>query len=107
MVARTLADSLRPMDSFGRWGAGEFVAVVTNTTEDGLRVVAERCRRLVEQSALDAGPSRIRVTVSAGGSMARAGDSPETVMERAGRLMYRTKTGGRNRVEFEELAGAR
>jgi diguanylate cyclase (GGDEF)-like protein/PAS domain S-box-containing protein len=106
MVARTLAASLRPADSFGRWGGEEFVAVVTNTTEDGLRVVAERCRRLVEQSALEAGPGRIRVTVSAGGSMARAGDTPEALIERADRLMCRAKTGGRNRVEFEEMAGA-
>jgi diguanylate cyclase (GGDEF)-like protein/PAS domain S-box-containing protein len=107
MVARTLAASLRPMDSFGRWGGEEFVALLTNTTEDGLRVVAERCRRLVEQSALEAGPGRIRVTVSAGGSMARAGDTVETLIERADRLMCRAKSGGRNRVEFEELPGAR
>ncbi|MDP2996865.1 MAG: GGDEF domain-containing protein [Bryobacterales bacterium] len=107
MVARTLAASLRPMDSFGRWGGEEFVAVLTNTTEDGLRVVAERCRRLVEQSALEAGPGRIRVTISVGGSMARAGDTPETLIDRADRLMCRAKTGGRNRVEFEEPAGAR
>jgi diguanylate cyclase (GGDEF)-like protein len=106
MVARTLAASLRSVDSFGRWGGEEFVAVVTNTTEDDLREVAERCRRLVEQSALEAGPIRIRVTVSAGGSMARAGDTAQALMERADRLMYRAKTGGRNRVEFGELAGA-
>jgi len=106
MVTRTLADSLRPEDSFGRWGGEEFVALVTNTTEDGLRAVAERCRRLVEQSVLEAGPGRIRVTVSAGGSMARAGDTAEALIERADRLMYRAKTGGRNRVEFEEMAGA-
>ncbi|MCX6638152.1 MAG: diguanylate cyclase [Acidobacteria bacterium] len=106
MVARTMAASLRPMDSFGRWGGEEFVAVVTNTTKDGLRVVAERCRRLVEQSALEAGPGRIRVTVSAGGSMARAGDTAESLIERADRLMCRAKTGGRNRAEFEEMAGA-
>ena len=61
----------------------------------------------MEQSTPEAGASRIRVTVSAGGSMARAGDTPEAVMERADRLMRRAKTGGRNRVEFEELAGAR
>lgn len=106
MVARTLAASLRPMDLFGRWGGEEFVAVVTNTTEDGLRVVAERCRRLVEQSALEAGPGRIRVTVSTGGSMARAGDTPEALIERADQLMRRAKAGGRNRVELEEMAGA-
>jgi diguanylate cyclase (GGDEF)-like protein len=94
------------MGSFGRWGAGEFVAVVTNATEDGLRAVAERCRRPVERSELKTGPGRIRVTVSAGGSMARAGDTPEALIERADRLMCRAKTGGRNRAEFEEMAGA-
>jgi diguanylate cyclase (GGDEF)-like protein/PAS domain S-box-containing protein len=106
MVARTLAASLRSVDSFGRWGGEEFVAVVANTTEDDLRAVAERCRCLVEQSELEANAGRIRVTVSAGGSMARAGDTTEALIERADRLMCRAKTGGRNRVEFEEMAGA-
>jgi diguanylate cyclase (GGDEF)-like protein/PAS domain S-box-containing protein len=106
MVARTLAASLRSPDSFGRWGGEEFVAVVVNATEDDLRAVAERCRRLVERSELETGSGRVRVTVSTGGSMAQAGDTAEALMERADQLMYRAKTGGRNRVEFEERAGA-
>jgi diguanylate cyclase (GGDEF)-like protein/PAS domain S-box-containing protein len=106
MAARTLAASLRSVDSFGRWGGEEFVAVITNTTEDNLRKVAERCRCLVAQSALEAGPSPIRVTVSAGGVMARTGDTAESLVKRADGLMYRAKTGGRNCVEFDEMAGA-
>jgi PleD family two-component response regulator len=60
----------------------------------------------VAQSALEAGPSPIRVTVSAGGAMARTGDTAKSLIKRADGLMYRAKTGGRNRVEFEEMAGA-
>jgi diguanylate cyclase (GGDEF)-like protein len=61
---------------------------------------------VVAVSELDAGSSQIRVTVSIGATMARADDTPQTLLKRADSLMYRAKAGGRNRVEFTESQGA-
>jgi diguanylate cyclase (GGDEF)-like protein/PAS domain S-box-containing protein len=102
MVARTLGGNLRSVDEIGRWGGEEFVAVITNTTEEHLLMTAERCRKLVAVSALDVGSSQIRVTVSIGATMVRAHDTPHSLLKRADALMYLAKAGGRNRVEFGE-----
>ena len=102
MVARTLGANLRSMDSFGRWGGEEFLAVISNPSAEQLHMVAERCRRLVMQSALEVASRNVQVTVSIGATMARDGDTAASLVERVDRLMYRAKAGGRNRVEFEE-----
>ena len=102
MVARTLEGALRTVDSCGRWGGEEFLAVVSNATVSQLRNAAMRLRALVEQSALEHNGERILVTVSAGGATVRAGDTAGTILERVDRLLFRAKTLGRNRVEIEE-----
>jgi len=102
IVARTLAGSLRTVDSLGRWGGEEFLAVVSNTTAAQLRNAAARLRVLVERSAYEQEGRMLRVTVSAGGATVREGDTVSRLVERADRLMYRAKTLGRNRVEIEE-----
>jgi diguanylate cyclase (GGDEF)-like protein len=99
MVARTLGGNLRSVDAVGRWGGEEFVAVIASATAEHLRLAAERSRKLVAASVLDAGSSRIRVTVSIGATMARADDTPQSLVQRADSLMYRAKAGGGNRVE--------
>ena len=102
MVARTLGGNLRSVDAVGRWGGDEFVAVIANTTAEQLLQTAERSRKLVAASSLDAGLDQIRVTVSIGATMAQAEDTPQSLVQRADSLMYRAKAGGRNRVEFAD-----
>ena len=106
MVARTLGGNLRSVDSFGRWGGEEFIAVITNTSREYLCMVAERSRRLVAESELRAGPHHVRVTVSIGATMAHAGDTIESLVDRADGLLYRAKASGRNRVKFEKSPDA-
>jgi len=99
MVARTLGGNLRSVDAVGRWGGEEFVAVIASATAEHLLLAAERSRKLVAAAVLDAGSSRVRVTVSIGATMARADDTPQSLVQRADSLMYRAKAGGGNRVE--------
>ena len=101
MVARTLGGRLRASDSLGRWGGEEFLALISNTNAENLRATAERSRKMVAQSSLELGVSRIEVTISIGATMVRAGDTPDSLLDRADRLMYQAKTLGRNRVEGE------
>ncbi len=73
--------------------------MVAGATAEHLLLAAERSRKLVAAAVLDAGSNRIRVTVSIGATMARADDTPQSLVERADSLMYRAKAGGGNRVE--------
>ena len=100
MTARTLTNSLRPFDLVSRWGGEEFLALVINVDADSLLVVAEKLRRMVEQSSIVHGSGSVRVTVSIGGTLAEPEDSIEGLVRRADGLMYRSKAEGRNRVSI-------
>jgi len=97
MVASTLASSVRDNDAVFRWGGEEFLAVITNVKPGELNDTAERMCRLVAASALPYGSSTLRVTISAGATLARAADDPQMLVQRADALLYTSKAGGKNR----------
>ncbi len=98
MVAKTLSAVLRPLDVACRWGGEEFVILLSNTTEAGLSIVAERLRMLVENSWIDHEGQRLAVTISVGGSYSVKEDSAASVVDRADRQVYLSKEAGRNCV---------
>jgi len=98
MIARTLLNNSRPFDILGRWGGEEFTAIITNVTEEHLYSIANRFRLLVENSVVHTGSEPIRVTISIGATFAERNDTADTLLRRADRLMYHSKTCGRNRV---------
>lgn len=98
MVARTLAANTRTFDILGRWGGEEFLAVLTNVDAPELASIADRSRLLVRESSLPIEGGRLSVTVSIGGTMSVEGDTVESVLRRADRRMYHSKSNGRNRV---------
>lgn len=100
-VAKTLARSLRPFDLSGRWGGDEFLAVILNVDAAHLGVVAKRVRALIAATRIPLEDNYLSVSVSIGGTLARASDSPETPLNRADLSMYRSKMEGRNRVDLD------
>lgn len=98
MVARTLAHDVREADVVGRWGGEEFLLLVGTTNEAALAMTTERLRSLVAACELDRDPEPVRVTLSLGATMAQPGDTAETLLRRAGDLLYRSKSDGRNRM---------
>jgi diguanylate cyclase (GGDEF)-like protein/PAS domain S-box-containing protein len=102
MVAGALASNSRPFDVFGRWGGEEFVGILRSPDTKGLCAIAERLRTLIRSSFLIYAADRLRVTVSLGATMARQGDTPEELLRRADRLMFQSKTAGRDRVSTDE-----
>jgi len=97
-VANSLREHLRVSDSCGRWGGEEFLALVSNVSGDGLQIVAEKLRALIEHSGIPAGGQALHTTVSIGATMVRPQDSLKELLHRADRLMYESKRAGRNRV---------
>jgi diguanylate cyclase (GGDEF)-like protein/PAS domain S-box-containing protein len=98
MVGRTIAHGLRGSDVPVRWGGDEFVVLLPGIDPEGLAGMAERLRMLVEHSWFDLDGVQVRVTVSVGATMARAGEDADSVVDRADRLMYASKSAGRNVV---------
>ena len=100
MVAKTLKAALRPLDVVCRWGGEEFVILIPNIESEGLAVLAERVRMLVEKSWVDHESERISVTASFGGAVAEQGDTAELVVDRADKQVYLSKESGRNCIHI-------
>jgi diguanylate cyclase (GGDEF)-like protein/PAS domain S-box-containing protein len=82
-AAQTLTGSIRPTDVVGRWQAERFAALIACPAAAGLLSCAERVKRLVSLAGVPWWGERLSVTVSMGGTMVRAGDTVESLMQRA------------------------
>jgi diguanylate cyclase len=96
-VADLLGRNKRAEDFLARIGGEEFVLLLPMTALDGAGAVAEKLRAAIEDAAFRHHGEPVRVTVSAGLTEFRAGDTPTAVYERADRAMYQAKQDGRNR----------
>ena len=96
MVAKTLVNGLRSLDTVCRWGGEEFVVLLPNVNRQAppppppppLAQVAEKLRMLVEKSGLRHEAETLRVTASFGGAVVRVNDTAETVVNRADERLY-------------------
>jgi diguanylate cyclase (GGDEF)-like protein/PAS domain S-box-containing protein len=102
MVSKTMASALRSFDFLGRWGGEEFVAIVVNLDKKELYGIAEKLRHLVGQSGLKLQKENLTVTISSGAVLARSDDTISSLIKRADKLMYQSKTNGRNRVTMDK-----
>jgi diguanylate cyclase (GGDEF)-like protein/PAS domain S-box-containing protein len=102
-VAQALdAGASRSRDLCARLGGEEFVLLLPATDEEAARNVAERCRKLLGQSAIPharSGVGRL-VTVSMGVGTIVPGsqDDAGVFMDRIDRRLYQAKSAGRDRI---------
>src|SRR5271157_3909699 len=82
-VGATLLGAVRAGDVLARWGGEEFAVLVESSDDVGLAETAERLRALVASSEVRLAGVARTVSVSVGGSLARAGDSAETLFARS------------------------
>ncbi len=99
-VANTLVANSRPFDLFGRWGGEEFIGVIRNIDADGIILLGNRMRVLIEHSYLLHNSTKLSVNVSIGATLAREDDTLESMIKRADTLLYESKRQGRNRLTY-------
>jgi len=100
LVGSTMGNCMRAYDMLGRWGGEEFLAIIRFTDEQQFLHVAEKLRTMVENSFLMIEKKTVSVTITLGATLVRPGDTIETLVDRADRLMYKGKQAGRNRISF-------
>lgn len=92
-VAAIIQDSIREVDSLGRWGGDEFILALPRTGVRDAIYTAERIRQNI------AGRSDLDVTLSIGvAAFPEDGDSVEQLVEFADTGLYLSKQRGRNTV---------
>lgn len=107
-IARVLEVCIRDSDIVARYGGEEFVIMATQTTEPGVKVLAERIRSTIESQSIQFADKVLSVTVSIGAALAYPQRGDENfvtrLVETADAAMYESKRRGRNRVTIQSLA---
>ena len=95
-----LQESVRAIDTVGRYGGDEFTILLVDTGQDGALSVADRIRQSVASHVF--GGERgldLRLTISVGVATFPAhGDTRERLLDLADKAMYLAKALGRNHV---------
>jgi PAS domain S-box-containing protein/diguanylate cyclase (GGDEF)-like protein len=90
VTARTLSRNLGTHDMLGRWSEERFVAIIANCSATTLLKSAGLWKRLVSLEGVSWWGDRLSVTLSMGGTIARAGDTPESLVSRAEEALQRS-----------------
>ena len=100
-LAKLVETEARGYDLFARYGGEEFVFLMREAPEAAAVNLAERVRASVEAHDFDYDGTTLKITTSLGVFHWDGQEqilSPETLVERADKLLYKAKNCGRNAV---------
>ena len=107
-IAEIIKCVARDSDIIARYGGEEIAIIATNTNYENATVLAERLRKIIEQSTFKqccANEEDFRISISIGISYLhpqKNTSSKELVVE-ADKALYKAKDSGRNRVVLAEI----
>lgn len=107
VVATLIGNSVRAVDVVARYGGEEFAILLPHTSLQSAKVLGERLRASVARHIRIPRHGDVHVTISLGiAEIPRPGiTSAQDLIAAADQALYRSKTGGRNRVETTESIG--
>jgi diguanylate cyclase (GGDEF)-like protein/PAS domain S-box-containing protein len=100
-AGHAVASALRPTDIAGRWGGDEFLAIVHNVDAEILSELARRAVTMTGRKQVTAQAQQIQLSISAGATLVRPGETLEQLVVRADALLYRSKSGGGGRATMD------
>ncbi|HGY5076793.1 TPA: diguanylate cyclase [Citrobacter gillenii] len=104
VVLRSLASNLLSWTRYDeiayRYGGEEFIILIRTKTDEQASLAGLRLCHLIEQKKIPYPQGEIDITVTAGITRVRPGETLDTALGRADRAMYEGKQTGRNRCMF-------
>ncbi|MEM7222788.1 MAG: PleD family two-component system response regulator [Pseudomonadota bacterium] len=107
-LAIRVTNNVRDFDLVARYGGEEFVVIMPDTGEEAAIRVAERLCKCVAATPIvvPCGTEPIAVTISIGvATTIDPSEEASQLLERADKLLYEAKAGGRNQVRANGLDG--
>jgi diguanylate cyclase (GGDEF)-like protein len=100
-LGRLIGDSIRCVDSAGRYGGEEFMLLLPQTSLGGAQVVAELLRGRIADLSFDGSPPA--VTASFGvATLGHGRSDAKALVAAADRALYQAKHSGRDKVVLAE-----
>ena len=98
VIAQNISNCLRSTDFLARWGGEEFVVLLPGTGAQELNKPLEAIRKKIQRIPFKFKEQKVSITVSIGATCFVAGDSIDSVFERADNGLYEAKNTGRNKT---------
>lgn len=98
IVAKCMAENLRPHDLLVRYGGEEFVALLPDANLEEAKTIAERLRAVIAKTEIRQHDIAFHVTASIGITPTKHEAPLEKLIDEADHALYRAKALGRNRV---------
>ncbi|WP_372987855.1 GGDEF domain-containing protein [Marinobacter sp.] len=98
MVARTLREQCRKVDTVARWGGEEYLVLLPETGADEALQTAQRIRAGVEAGSVEVDGHRLGATISIGTATIAGSESIDRLLQRADEALYGAKSAGRNQA---------
>ncbi|MCJ8007409.1 GGDEF domain-containing protein [Lederbergia wuyishanensis] len=96
-LTRIINNQIRGLDIFFRIGGEEFAIFLPETSIKTAESVANRLRRVIDETSFDYNCTPIKVTISIGIAQYN-GEEIQKLINRVDSALYRAKTNGRNQV---------
>ena len=102
LIAKILRKILRDGDKVFRYGGEEFVVILNRINAKTCKIIANRIIKIIESNQLIYKGQSLQVTMSIGGTTYKEDDTPESLISRADKALYKSKNNGKNQINMEE-----
>jgi len=104
-LANILRKTLRDGDKIFRYGGEEFIIILNRIDADKCQEIAKRVVKIIGSNNLLYKGDTINITVSIGATTYHEGDTPDTLISRADKALYKSKHNGKNQMNVEYIDG--
>ena len=101
-IANILRQTLRDGDKIFRYGGEEFIIVLNRIDDSYCQTITKRLLKLVSDNKLIYKNESLNVTMSVGTTRLVEGDTPDSLISRADKALYKAKRNGKNQI-FSEM----
>jgi diguanylate cyclase (GGDEF)-like protein/PAS domain S-box-containing protein len=92
VLARTLRNTVWASDVVGTWSEHQFLVILMGCSEESLQAVSVRIHKMLAGASIQWWGEELSVPISLGCAEARAGDTEESILERASKTFGEMKT---------------
>ena len=96
IISQVMLDNVRQSDFIFRIGGEEFVLIYPDSDASQANLLVEKLRQSIADIKMHFKKKPLRLTVSAGITESRTGDTVESIYERADKALYQAKNSGRD-----------
>ena len=100
-IANILKKTLRDGDKVFRYGGEEFIIILNRIDDEHCKKITNRLLNLVRGNKLIYKGEGLRVTMSIGTTRYAKGDTPDSLVARADKALYKAKDNGKNQMYSE------